>query len=127
MFSSSEKGWCGNLTLGDSSKLSKGEKDHSNQWFLKANKIKWLAIILFYVCENEPRLAYLEPNDDGCGEVEFASSCDDSLRDDVTAHDAAEDVHQNGVHLKKGLSILHTEFIKIKTSEKEATGQVNIT
>jgi hypothetical protein len=42
---------------------------------------------------------YLEPDNDGRGEIELACRGNDALSYDVTAHDSAKDVHQDGVHL----------------------------
>ena len=42
----------------------------------------------------------LEPNHNGRGEIELACRGNNSLGDDVTAHDSAKDVHKDGVHLK---------------------------
>ena len=45
-------------------------------------------------------LADLQPDDDGRGQLEFLGGGDDTLSDDVTAHDATKDVDHDGVHLK---------------------------
>ena len=44
---------------------------------------------------------YLEANHDGRCERELPGSLDDPLRDDVTPHDAAEYVHEDGVDLRR--------------------------
>jgi len=42
---------------------------------------------------------YLQPDDDRCCQIEFSGGLDDALGDDVTPHDATEDVDQNRVNL----------------------------
>ena len=45
---------------------------------------------------------YLKPDHDGRGQFEFFGGLDDSLGDDVAAHDPAEDVDHDGVDLAQG-------------------------
>jgi hypothetical protein len=48
-----------------------------------------------------PLPPHLKTDDDGRGEIELACRGNDSLGYDVTAHNSAKDVHQNGVHLDR--------------------------
>ena len=53
-------------------------------------------------------VTYLEPADDGHLEVELLGGGDHPLGDDVTAHDAAENVHQDRVHLAEQAELAAT-------------------
>ncbi len=51
--------------------------------------------------EHTPPPPHLKTDDDWCGEIELACRGNDSLGYDVTAHNPAKDVHQDGVHLNR--------------------------
>ena len=51
-------------------------------------------------------MAYLESDHDGGGEVEFPGGGNDALGDNVTPHDAPENVDHNGIDLKDHLFII---------------------
>ena len=51
-------------------------------------------------------MAYLESNHDGGCEVEFPGGGNDTLGDNVTPHDAPENVDHNGIDLKDHLFII---------------------
>jgi hypothetical protein len=51
--------------------------------------------------EHTPPPPHLKADDDRRGEIELACRGNDSLGYDVTAHNSAKDVHQDGVHLNR--------------------------
>ena len=45
--------------------------------------------------------SYLESDNDRCGKVEFSGSSNDSLSNNITPHDASEDVDKDCVDLQR--------------------------